>query len=93
MTAPPAATRRSTASRTRGQRTSHGVSRPPPTWTSRCSRFFTTLASGTRMNEMRGPRPSGSARNATSPHLDSGTPRAVNHSAQLAAPPGGGCST
>ena len=68
----PAATARSTASATRRRLTSIGVPRPPPTSRSRWTRFLAVLGSGTRWKNSRGPTPSGSTREAKSPHSSRG---------------------
>lgn len=89
----PAAARRRTAPVTRSHRTSHGWLRPPPACTSRCTRFFAILGSGTLTKEMAGPAPPGSSMQAPSAHSSGGTPQCASHPAQLAKPPGGEAST
>jgi len=86
ITVAPAVVSRSTAEVTRGHRTSHGSARPSPTCTSRWTRFFTTLVSGTFRKEMPGRTPSGSSIEAPSSHSSSGTPNCVSHSCQLPKP-------
>jgi len=60
------------ASASRADTRSSPVS-PAPTRTSRCNRFFTVLASGTRWKYKRGPIPSGSWHAQLEPRLSTGS--------------------
>ena len=57
----PMATARSTAASTSARRSSSGLPRGPPAFTSMCTRFFSTFGSGTRWKKMRWAAPVGIA--------------------------------
>ena len=87
-TAPSAISRAHSASST--ARRSSPTS-PVPTRTSRCSRFLTTLPSGTRWKNSRGPAPEGSMHANHEPRSSGGSVR--SKSSQVANPSGGGGTT
>ena len=64
---------------------------PVPTRTSRWTRFLTTLPSGTRWKNSRGPTPDGSTQANAEPWLSGGSE--LSNSSQLANPSGGGGTT
>src|SRR5688572_26747841 len=64
---------------------------PVPTRTSRCNRFLTTLPSGTRWKNRRGPTPVGSTHANADPWCSGGSAR--SNSSQVANPSGGGGTT
>jgi uncharacterized membrane protein len=88
----PASTRRLTCSSTSRWRSVPRTS-GPATRTSRWTRFFAVLASGTRWKYSRGPRPSGSIRDVWSPNCSSGIPMDRPKSSQVSNPGGGGSGT
>lgn len=81
-TAPSATSRAHSASSTA---TRSSPTSPVPTRTSRCSRFLTTLPSGTRWTNSRGPPPDGSTQANAEPRRSSG--RARSKSPHVAYPP------
>jgi uncharacterized membrane protein len=85
----PAFSRRATCSSTRCWRSSPRTSRPA-TRTSRWTRFFAVLGSGTRWKYSRGPSPAGSTQDAWSPNCSSGIPIDRPKSSQVSNPGGGG---
>src|SRR5690606_29917650 len=82
MRVAPSATSRSHSASRAAMRSS--PSRPTATRTSRWTRFFATLPSGTRWKKRRGPRPSGSSTAERERRSSSGTPIRSRNSSQAA---------
>src|SRR4051794_14664676 len=87
-TAPSAISRAHSASSTASR---SSPTSPVPTRTSRCTRFLTTLLSGTRWKNSRGPAPEGSVQANHDPWSSGGSVRLK--SPQVANPSGGGGAT